>query len=104
MGKEYVVEDVRIRIDYDRVDVHWRGKRYAYIVFIERNDVAFSFSYYGENKNYIKSKYHPDLLEDVLQFITYLYFDSDRHYAVLKDIVTKDWVDNLKVYLKLSKT
>lgn len=101
MGKSCVIKDVYIGISYNRVDKNWKGKRYVYIVSMNKQDVSFSFIYYGKHTNYNKEKYHPDLLQEVLSFIVYLYFDCDKHYEFLKDIVTQDWIDDIKVYLKL---
>ncbi len=101
MGKPYVIKDVSICIGYDRVDENWKGKRNVYIIYLDKQDVSFSFAYFGKHQNYTQEKYHPDLLQEVLGFIVYLYSDSDERYEFLKDIVTEDWIDDVKTYLKL---
>jgi hypothetical protein len=104
MGQIYTINDVDIDISYDREDENWKGKRNVYMIDICCEGLNCSFAYFGKHINY-NDRFYPELLEDVLHFIVYLYFETDNHeYQELKHIVTKDWVDNAKVYLKLSKT
>ena len=110
------VGGVTIKMEKKGVDITSAGKRNSYqITLLNKENQKTTFTFYDSVVNFSKPLYHQDLLEMVLKTIYNVFYEISHgvHHKMfytnktfhkgLHRVLTKNWVDNIKLLQVLSE-